>query len=109
MVTATYAEQGPGAAVVVVGHLAHCLVIIHGHPASKTQQASSQQQAMQPPTGQTRQLFLKNVRYELFLGFRKAVTCSHVSLLFGQCWILQSKKYRLWINVTGSAQEEICP
>lgn len=58
-VTDTYAEQGPGAAVVVVGHLAHCLVIIHGHSASKTEQASSQKQAMQPPTGRTRQLFLK--------------------------------------------------
>lgn len=53
--------------------------------------------------------FSKNVMYELFPVFTKAVTCLHVSLLFGQCWILQSKKYRLWINVTGSVQEEICP
>lgn len=28
---------------------------------------------MHPPTGQTHQLFLKNVMYELFPGFTKAV------------------------------------
>lgn len=42
-------------------------------------------------------------------GRTKAVACLHMSLLFGQCWILQSEKYRLWINVIGSVQEEICP
>lgn len=73
MVTDTYAEQGLGTAVVVVGHLAHGLVIVHGHSASKTQQAHGQKQAMHPPTGQTHQLFLKNVMYELFPGFTKAV------------------------------------
>lgn len=105
MLTDTYAEQRPGTAVVVVGYFTHCLIIIHGHPAIKTKQANSQQQAMQLPMGDTRQLFLKNFLY----GRTKAVACLHMSLLFGQCWILQSEKYRLWINVIGSVQEEICP
>lgn len=105
----TYAEQGPGTAVVVVGHLAHGLVIIHGHSAGKTQQARSQEQAVQPPTAQARQLLLTNVMDELFPGVTKAVICSHVSLLIDQGCILQSKKYRLWMNVTGAVQEETWP
>lgn len=36
--TDTYTEQRPGTAVVVVGYFAHCLIIIHGHPANKTKQ-----------------------------------------------------------------------
>lgn len=106
MQTDTYAEQRLGTAVVVVGYFAHCLIIIHGHPAIKTKQASSRKQAMQLPTGHTYHLFLRSPCTEE-LNQQPAYT--YMSLLFGQCWILQSKKYRLWINVTGSVKEEICP
>lgn len=47
----TYTEQRPGTTVVVVGNLAHCLVVIHCHPAIKTKQADSQKRATQPTVG----------------------------------------------------------
>lgn len=76
--------------------------------AKQNKQAVKSKQCSRPRGGHV-SFFSKNVMCELFPVLTKAVTCLHVSLLFGRCWILQSKKYRLWINVTGSVQEEICP
>lgn len=109
MPTDTYAEQRPGTAVVVVGYFAHCLIVIHGHPAINTKQASCQKRTVQLPMGCTHRralLFL-----EMFLcGRTKALACSRVFAV----WLVldfakKSEKHRPWINVTGSVQKEICP
>lgn len=79
MSTDTYAEQRPGTAVVVVGYFAHCLIIIHGHPANKTSKQSKVSNAT--AYGRDRSAFSKKFPH----GTTKAVACLQVSLLFDQC------------------------
>lgn len=79
MPTDTYAEQRPGTAVMVVGYFAHCLIIIHGHPAINTKQASSQKQAMQLPTGRTCQRALpSSTKVSVWKNIQRSGLLTHV-------------------------------